>query len=110
MGNGDRAQETGTRIPGNQQRKQGGAPREGRPWGERQRERGVERREQEVLGGVRDGGGRDDRGGAEILGDTYCKQVPLSWIPDNQAQDSIRDPVYPYVHTFGTSVQMKTSQ
>ena len=50
------ARETGPRT-GKQQRRWGRAPREGRPGGERQRERGMEWRESGGFGGIRDGGG-----------------------------------------------------
>ena len=63
-GGGDGAQERGLRSSGKQIRRQGGAPREGRPWEEQQREQEVERRERGGLVRVRHGGGRDDCGGA----------------------------------------------
>ena len=44
---------------------------------------------------------------AEILGDPYRIQIPLPRIPDNQAQDSTRDPAHPSIQTFGTSVKKK---
>ena len=50
------------------------------------------------------------KGCAKILGDPYLRQVSLTRIPDNLAQDSIRDPAHPYLQTFGTSVQMKLGQ
>ena len=46
----------------------------------------------------------------EILGDPYCIQVPLSSIPNNQAQDSTRDSSHPYVQTSGTHGQTKHGQ
>ena len=50
------------------------------------------------------------RGCAEILGDTYHRQVPLPRITNNQSQESTCDPAHPCVQTFGTSVQMKRFQ
>ena len=47
---------------------------------------------------------------AEILGDPYCRQVPLPRIPNNQAQYSTRDSAQPYVQTLGTYGQTKLSQ
>ena len=38
---------------------------------------------------------------AEILADTYRRQVPLPRITNNQAQDSTRYSVQPYVQTLG---------
>ena len=60
----DGEQETGPIISGKHQRRQGGEPLEVRPWGDRRREQGVERRERRGFGGVRDGGGRYDRRGS----------------------------------------------
>ena len=48
--------------------------------------------------------------GAEILGDTYRRQVPLPRITNNQAQDSTWDSAQPYVKTLGTYVQTKLGQ
>ena len=50
------------------------------------------------------------RGCAEILGDPYCRQVPLPRITDNQAQDSTRDSAQPYLQTLGTYGQTKPGQ
>ena len=50
------------------------------------------------------------QGCAEILGDTYHRQVPLPRIPDNRAKDSSRDPAHPSVQTFGTYVKPKLFQ
>ena len=47
---------------------------------------------------------------AEILGDTYCRQVLLPRITNNQAQDSTRDSAQPYVQTLGTYGQTKLGQ
>ena len=47
---------------------------------------------------------------AEILGDPYRRQVPLSRISNNQAQDSKRDSDQPYVQTLGTYGQTKLGQ
>ena len=47
---------------------------------------------------------------AEILGNTYRRQVPLLRIPNDRAQDSTRDPANPSVQTFSTSVQTKLFQ
>ena len=47
---------------------------------------------------------------SEILGDPYCRQVPLPRISNNQAQDSTRDSAQPYVKTFGMYVQTKLGQ
>ena len=47
---------------------------------------------------------------AEILGNPYCRQVPLPRITNNRAQDSTRDPAHPYVQNFGPYVQTKLGQ
>ena len=47
---------------------------------------------------------------AEILGDTYHRQVPLPRIPNNQAQDSTWDSAQPYVQTLGTYSETKLGQ
>ena len=50
------------------------------------------------------------RGCAEILGNPYCRQVPLPRITNNQAQDSTRDSAQPYVQTLGMYSQTKLGQ
>ena len=50
------------------------------------------------------------RGCAEILGDPYCRQVPLPRIPNNQAQESTRASAQPYIQTLGTYGQTNLGQ
>ena len=58
------ARETGRRPrPSNQKQRLGRAPQEGRTGGERRRKRGVDWLERGGFGGIRYGGGQDDRGG-----------------------------------------------
>ena len=52
----------------------------------------------------------DRQGWAEILGNSYRRQVPLPSITNNQAQDSTQDSAQPYVQTLGTYVQTKIGQ
>ena len=47
---------------------------------------------------------------AEIFGNTNRTQVPLPRIPNNQAQESTRDSVQPYIQTLGTYGQTKLGQ
>ena len=47
---------------------------------------------------------------AEILGGPYRRQVPLTRITNNQAQDSTRDSAQPYVQTLGMYGETKLSQ
>ena len=50
------------------------------------------------------------RGCAEILGDTYRRQVALPRITNKRVQDSTQDPAHPYLQNFGPYVQTKIGQ